>query len=108
MKLWEILKSIWKDVNAMATVKTLGILIGSTIISILITYEFFDLLFPEFTQGLAVRITRVSMFLALSWAWDRFAVPEVNTIEELKKGNIAYAIFISSFTIGLAVVCASI
>lgn len=108
MKLWKILKSIWKDVNAMATVKTLGILIGSTIISILITYEFFDLLFPEFTQGLAVRITRVSMFLALSWAWDRFAVPEVNTIEELKKGNIAYAIFISSFTIGLAVVCASI
>lgn len=108
MKIIEILKAIWKDVNSMATLKTIGILIAATILSVVITYEFFDLLFPEFTQGLAVRITRVSMFLALSWAWDRFAVPEINTIEELKKGNVAYAIFISSFTIGLAWVCASI
>jgi hypothetical protein len=108
MKIFEIAKAIWKDTNSMVALKTIGILTAATIVSVLVTYEFFNLLFPEFTQGLAVRISRVAMFLALSWGWDKFAIAEVNTIDELKKGNIAYAIFISSFTIGLAFICASI
>jgi hypothetical protein len=108
MKIFEIAKAIWKDINSMVALKTIGALVLLTIISVLVTYEFFDLLFPEFTQGLAVRITRASMFLALSWGWDKFAIAEVNTIEELRKGNVAYAIFIGSFNLGLALVCALI
>jgi hypothetical protein len=108
MKIFEIAKAIWKDINSMVALKTIAILVGTTIVSVLVTYLFFGLLFPEFTTGLAVRLSRVAMFLGLTWAWDKFSLHEVDTIEELRKGNVAYAIFISAFTLGLAVVCASI
>jgi hypothetical protein len=108
MKITEIVKSIWGDVNAMLAVKTIAAFIAIAILTITVTAIFFNLLFPELTQGLAIRITRVSMYLVIAWAWDRFAIGEVNTIEELRKGNTAYAIFISSFNLGLAFICASI
>lgn len=88
MTLKEIAKSIWKTDSSMATVKTLFFIgaVGASLI--LLTFNYFF----EFS-GFAVVISKTVLGFFLIWVFDRFAIGEVDTIAEMKNGNIAYAIF---------------
>jgi hypothetical protein len=41
----------------------------------------------------------LSIFLAVFYLFDRYVMKEINTIEELKSGNVAYAIFLVAIAI---------
>lgn len=106
------LREIWKQIRvspeSMATVKTILILLIVTVGLIAVSNFLLGLLIPEMTGGLAIGLLKVTLYLTLVWMWDRFAIPEVDTIKEIKEGNVAYALFICAFNIGLALVCSSI
>lgn len=36
------------------------------------------------------------------WLFDRFAMKDIETLEELKKGNVAYALFLLAYAIVIA------
>jgi len=55
--------------------------------------------FSAFTIGLCKGLFGVLMF----WVIDKFALSEIDTIKELKRGNIAYAIFLLALAIILGV-----
>ena len=56
--------------------------------------------YSAFTISLSKGLFGILLF----WVIDKVAVSEVDTIEELKKGNVAYAIFLLglAFIIGVA------
>ncbi len=78
--------------------KTVAIISIIAAVSIFITFNWF-IEFSSFSVGL----TKAVLGISLVWIFDKYAVKEIDTIEELKKGNIAYAIFF----LGLCVVIAS-
>jgi hypothetical protein len=41
----------------------------------------------------------LSIFLAVFYLFDRYVMKEIDTIEELKSGNVAYAIFLVAIAI---------
>lgn len=57
-------------------------------------------------SSFAVGIAKFTIALLVVWAFDRFACREVNTMEELKKGNVAYALFLLGVLILAAAVVA--
>lgn len=54
-------------------------------------------------SSFAVGIAKGALGVLLVWVFDKYAMKEIDTIQELKKGNIAYALFI----LGLCIVIAS-
>lgn len=69
--------------------KTVAIVTFFTIIFIVVTYNWL-IEFSSFSVGMAKGV--LGVFLV--WVFDRFAMKEIDTVEELKKGNIAYALFL--------------
>ncbi len=69
--------------------KTVAIVTFFTIVFIVITYNWL-IDFSSFSIGMAKGV--LGVFLV--WVFDRFAMKEIDTVEELKKGNIAYALFL--------------
>jgi len=55
--------------------------------------------FSAFPMGLLKGIIGIMLF----WVIDRYAIYELDTIEELKKGNIAYALFVLGICVIIAV-----
>lgn len=94
MNIWGTIKDIFSKDEGKSTVKT--IIIGVIFSSILIfsTFNFFI----EFS-AFAVAILKAFLSFAIMWAIDRFAIPEVDTMTELKKGNYAYAIFLLALSV---------
>jgi hypothetical protein len=41
----------------------------------------------------------LAIFLAVFYLFDRYVIKEIDTIEELKSGNVAYAIFLVAIAI---------
>jgi hypothetical protein len=70
------------------------------ILGFLLAFASYQLLieFSSFPMGLLKGIIGIMLF----WVIDRFAIKEIDTIEELKKGNIAYAIFVLGICIIVA------
>ena len=87
-----------KDFFNNSAFKTVAIITVIAAVSIFITFNWF-IEFSSFSVGLAKAV----LGIWLVWIFDKYAVKEIDTIEELKKGNIAYAIFF----LGLCIVIAS-
>lgn len=69
--------------------KTVALVTFFTIVFIVITYNWL-IDFSSFSIGMAKGV--LGVFLV--WVFDRFAMKEIDTVEELKKGNVAYALFL--------------
>jgi hypothetical protein len=78
--------------------KTLLVIALITAIIMFYTFNWFI----EFS-AIAFGMLKAVIGIALIWVIDRYAVKELNTIVELKKGNVAYAIFF----LGLSIIVAS-
>ncbi len=71
---------------------------------------FFAVVFIYITFNWLIELSSFSIGLAkgtlgifLFWIFDKYAVKEIDTITELRKGNIAYAIFL----LGIAIIIAA-
>lgn len=77
------------------------------IISAVITIAAVHLTFTTFIEfsGFAAGFAKAVIAIALFVFTDKFLITQINTIEELKKGNIAYAIFCLAYAllVGLCV-----
>lgn len=78
--------------------KTLMLTALVVIVFLYAAYNYF-IEFSSFAVGLAKGVLGVYLF----WIVDKYAIKEIDTIKELKKGNIAYAIFL----LGIALIIAS-
>lgn len=54
--------------------------------------------FLEFS-GFAAGFAKVWIAVATWWAIDIYLLPEINTIDEIKSGNIAYSLVILSYAV---------
>ena len=66
-------------------------------LTIYLTFTFFINL-----SSFAVAITKAIISLILFWLFDKYAMKEVDTIEQLKNGNIAYALFMLALAVIIA------
>lgn len=87
-----------KDFFCNSAFKTIAIITFITVVLIVLTYNWL-IEFSSFSIGMAKGVLGVFLF----WIFDRYAVKEIDTIAELKKGNIAYAIFL----LGIAIIIAA-
>jgi len=58
-------------------------------------------------SSFAVSITKAIISLILFWLFDSYAMKQIDTVEELKKGNIAYALFMLSLAVIIAAAIAA-
>jgi len=79
------IKNFFKNTTA----RVVAIMTVVTIIVVVVTYNWL-IEFSSFTLGLAKGVLGILIFLV----FDQFAMPSIDTIEELKKGNIAYALYL--------------
>jgi len=79
---------------------TFRVILFGTIIAVVLIFITFNWLieFSSFSVGIAKGILGV----ALVWIFDEYGLKQIDTIEELKKGNIAYALFLLGFFIVIA------
>lgn len=59
----------------------------------IIIFAGFQLLLPELADFPA-GIVKIGIGIIIYWLFDKYLLKEIDTIEELKKGNTAYALFI--------------
>lgn len=78
--------------------KTIAVVTFFAVIFIFITFNWLIEL-----STFAVGIGKGALGLMLIWVFDKYAMKEIDTVEELKRGNIAYAIFF----LGLSLVVAA-
>lgn len=102
-KWFENAKKILNDIAAKRTLKTLLIWGGISILAVFITFNWFIEFATFAIAGLAI-VGAIGAF----WVFDRFILSEIDTIEELKKGNTAYAIFLLSIAIMVAAAISAI
>lgn len=79
---------------------TFKVILFGTIVAVILIFITFNWLieFSSFSVGIAKGILGV----ALVWIFDEYGLKEIDTIKELKKGNIAYALFLLGFFIVIA------
>jgi len=78
--------------------RTAGIMAFVAVIFIFITFNWLVEL-----SAFAVGIAKGVLGVVMVWIFDRYAMKEIDTVEELKKGNIAYGLFM----LGLFVIIAA-
>lgn len=54
--------------------------------------------YPEFSTY-SIGIFKVFISILLFWFFDAYVMDAIDTVEELKKGNTAYAIFLLAFAL---------
>lgn len=59
-----------------------------SVIAVFVTFEYY-VMFSGFAAGLL----KAAMVIGIIFAFDHFVIGEIDTIDELKKGNTAFAIF---------------
>lgn len=79
---------------------TFKVILFGTIIAVILIFITFNYLieFSSFSVGIAKGILGVT----LVWMFDEYGMKGINTIEELKKGNVAYALFLLGLFIVIA------
>ena len=90
--------SWFKEFFTNSALKTVAVVTFFTVVFIVISYNWF-IEFSSFSVGLAKGVLGIFMF----WIFDKYAVREIDTVEELKKGNVAYGLF----TLGFAIIIAA-
>lgn len=75
---------------------TIGIVIAS-LLAIILTY-IYAIEFSAFAFALG----KVSIAIVLFWLFDKVVLKDIETIDEIKKGNIAYGLLLLSFAILIA------
>lgn len=73
------------------------IVLAALLIGLTFTYA------VEFS-GFAFGLFKLGIAIGLFWAFDKYGLPTIDTIEELKKGNIAYALFLVALAIMFAAI----
>ncbi|MDR3626508.1 MAG: hypothetical protein P4L45_06730 [Ignavibacteriaceae bacterium] len=76
------------------------LMVAVTIIAaftIYLTFNFFINL-----SSFAVAVTKAIISLILFWLFDRYGMNQIDTVEELKKGNTSYAIFMLALAVIIA------
>jgi len=53
-------------------------------------------------SGFAAALAKVAIGMVLFYAFDVFVMKQIDTVEELKKGNVAYAVFLLGFAVVIA------
>lgn len=53
-------------------------------------------------SSFAVGLGKAALGIFLFWIYDKYAMKEIDTVEQLKNGNIAYAIFLLSLALLVA------
>jgi len=91
----------WTD--SILSKTTLIIALGIAITLFVISWLFL----PEFSS-FAAGILKVSVAMTMFFLFDKYLMKEIDTIEELKKNNIAYAIFLLCFAILVAAAMSSV
>lgn len=81
-----------------STTKTVAIVTFFAIIFIVITFNWLVEL-----SSFAVGIAKAVLGIFLVWIFDKYAMKEIDTVNELKERNIAYALFF----LGLCLVIAA-
>lgn len=87
-----------KDFFSNSAFKTVAVISILATVSIFLTFSWFIEL-----SSFAVGIAKAALGVFLAWSFDKYAMPEINTVDELKKGNIAYALFF----LGLCIIVAA-
>ena len=77
-----------KELYSNNTVKTILFVTFLAVVFIFITFNWLIEL-----SSFAVGIGKGALGLFLVWVFDKYGMKEIDTIKELEKGNIAYAIF---------------
>jgi len=67
------------------------------VLTIYLTFNFFINL-----SSFAVALTKAIISLILFWLFDKFGMKQIDSVEELKKGNIAYAVFMLALAVIIA------
>jgi len=65
--------------------------------AIYLTFNFFINL-----SSFAVAVTKAVISLILFWLFDRYGMKQIDTVDELKKGNTAYALFMLALAVIIA------
>ena len=86
-----------KEFFTNSALKTIAAATFFAILFIWLTYNYL-IEFSSFAVGMAKGI--LGFFMV--WVLDKYGVKEIDTIEELKKGNIAYALFVLGIWIVVA------
>ncbi len=87
-----------KDFFSNSALKTVAIVTFFAVVFIFITFNWLIEL-----SSFAVGLAKGALGVFLVWIFDKYAMKELNTIEELKKGNISYALWM----LGLCIVIAA-
>lgn len=58
-------------------------------------------------SGFPVAMTKALIGMLLFWLFDKYAMHQIDTLTELKKGNIAYAIFVFGYCVIVAAAIAA-
>ena len=53
-------------------------------------------------SGFAAALAKAAIGIFLFYAFDVFVMKRIDTMEELKKGNVAYAVFLLGFAVVIA------
>jgi hypothetical protein len=80
-----------------SAVRTAGVMAFFAVIFIYITFQWLVEI-SAFAAGIAKGVLGIFIF----WIFDRYAMREIDTVEELKKGNVAYALFMLSLAVVIA------
>ncbi len=87
-----------KDFFQNSALKTIAVVTFFASIFIFITFNWLVEL-----SSFAVGIAKGALGLLLVWVFDKYAMNDIDTVNELKKRNIAYAIFF----LGLCIIVAA-
>lgn len=90
---------IIEDVQKVATYLKVGWFAILTIISGFLGLEFG----PEKYSSWLAFIGNVGFIMGIWWVFDKYILKDIDTIEEIKKGNIAVAILVLAFVLLFAI-----
>jgi len=73
---------------------TIALVAAASIAAIYYTFNFLIEI-----SSFAVGLGKAALGVFLFWIFDKYAMKEIDTVEQLKNGNIAYAIFLLSLAV---------
>lgn len=85
------------NVGTMKVVRLMSIFAVISVSLVILTFNYFI----EFSS-FAVILLKITIGFTLFWLIDKFAMDEIDTMEEIKKGNISYGLLLLGLSITIA------